>query len=101
MPKKPTITSGTNFSVDAPTIEGTTTPDSEVQIYEGTNKVGDGVADSSGHFSIKTSSLADGAHNLKIEAKNPSDLSKKSHTTQNINIQKPLSLNPVSIDTSS
>ncbi|MCB9807502.1 hypothetical protein H6768_06585 [Candidatus Peribacteria bacterium] len=58
-PTKPIITSGTNFSIDTPTIEGTTTPDSEVEIYEGTNKIGDGVADSSGHFSIKTSSLAD------------------------------------------
>jgi len=40
-PTKPIITSGTNFSVDTPKIEGTTTPDALVEIYEGTKKIGD------------------------------------------------------------
>jgi len=100
-PTKPTISSGTNFTVDTPTIEGTTTPRSEVEISVGTSVIGTGVADGSGRFSIVTSVLAEGNHGIKVEATNPSDRTKKSHENQNIVIQKPLSLSPVSIDTAS
>jgi hypothetical protein len=83
-PTKPTITSGTNFSVNTPTIEGNTTPGSEVEIYEGTTKIGDGITDASGNFSITISSLADGTHGIKVEAINPADRTKKSHENQRV-----------------
>lgn len=83
-PTKPNITSADTFTTNTPTIEGTTTPGSEVKIYEGATKIGDGVADVGGNFRITTSALADGTHNIKIEACNPADRSKKDHKNQNI-----------------
>lgn len=83
-PTQPNITSGTSFSVNTPTIEGNTTPGSEVEIYEGANKIGDGIADASGIFSITTSPLADGTHGIKVEAFNPADRSKKDHKNHSI-----------------
>ena len=100
-PKKPTITSVDTFSVDAPTITGSTTANSQVEIYEGATKIGDGIADARGNFSITTNALIDGPHALTVKAIHPTDSSKISQENTRITINKPLVLNPVSVDPSS
>jgi VCBS repeat-containing protein len=58
-----------------PTITGhTVVPFSQVDIYEGKQKIGSGFSDASGAFHIDVSSLADGVHNLTAMALAPSDV---------------------------
>ncbi|WP_417068916.1 Ig-like domain-containing protein [Niveibacterium terrae] len=55
-------------SVSAPTITGTAEAGSSVTLYEGSTVLGTTTADSSGNWSITSSVVADGSHNLTARA---------------------------------
>ncbi|WP_245331925.1 Ig-like domain-containing protein, partial [Bradyrhizobium sp. NAS80.1] len=46
------------------TLTGTTLADSLIKVFDGTKQVGIGKADGSGHWTLTTSTLNDGTHNL-------------------------------------
>ncbi|MGZ5528971.1 MAG: Ig-like domain-containing protein, partial [Limisphaerales bacterium] len=72
-PAAPTIAS---FSTDSgvvgdhitndstPTLTGTAVANSTVQVFDGTTQVGTATTDSSGHWTLTTTQLADGSHSL-------------------------------------
>ena len=55
-------------SVNAPTFTGKAEAGSTVTLFDGTTKVGSAVADSSGAFTISSSSLSDGSHKMSVKA---------------------------------
>ncbi|WP_261905400.1 VCBS domain-containing protein [Vibrio fortis] len=65
-----------NLTQDStPTITGhTDVPFSKVTIYDGSTPVGHAVSDASGQYSVSTSSLSDGDHNLSAKALAPSSV---------------------------
>ncbi|KFI10328.1 hypothetical protein IX95_19850 [Vibrio sp. B183] len=65
-----------NLTQDStPTITGhTDIPFSKVTIYDGSTPVGHAVSDASGQYSVSTSSLSDGDHNLSAKALAPSSV---------------------------
>jgi hypothetical protein len=54
----------------APDIVGWTSPNTAVQIYDGSTAIGAATSDSSGYYSYQTSNLTDGAHNIGVAATN-------------------------------
>jgi hypothetical protein len=60
-----------------PNVTGTATPGATVDLYEGSTKVGSGVADATGNYDV-TLTLANGAHNIHAIASSPSNTATQS-----------------------
>jgi hypothetical protein len=72
-PAAPTIASlssdsgvvGDHITSDStPTLDGTAVANSTIMLFDGKTQVGKAAADSSGHWSLTTTALSDGAHNM-------------------------------------
>lgn len=72
IPLAPTITtpSGTVFSTSTPTITGVSLQNVTITLFDGSIVVGTTVSDFTGNWTIKTSTLAVGYHNLTATATN-------------------------------
>ena len=73
-PGAPTIqtpTSGQVVETHTPTITGTGQAGSTVKIFEGSTLIGSAVIDGTGHWSVTTTSLPDGAHTITATVTDP------------------------------
>ena len=71
-PPAPFITtpSGSVFHTTTPTITGVSNQNVTITLFDGATTIGDGVSDFTGNWSITTSILAPGAHNITSTATN-------------------------------
>jgi large repetitive protein len=76
-PSAPTLTAASDSGASAsdslttiatPTFTGTAEADATVKLYDGATQVGSATADGSGHWSITSATLSDGAHSISAVA---------------------------------
>ncbi len=78
---KGAVASGATTDEAKPVLAGTGTAGDTVKVYDGATLVGSAVVDNTGHWSITTSTLADGAHTLSITQTDPAGVASSAVTT--------------------